>query len=313
MICPASPCPATYPANFPAGIAGTPVPAGTYYIPVGTPKANPSLANTWTWFSAGTSSYNALQVDLTRRFSKGLSFRGVYTFSKALDDGDSLNQTTAGNAPGLVSNPDNLRADWGLATYNVSHVGVLNALYSLPFGQGQTYGSNLEGWTSQLASGWSLASIVTLQTGFPLTPQLSYNPSNNGDTRNPVRPFINPNFRGSVVLGNPDQWFNPAAFLAPPANSGFYGNAGRDIISGSGLATWDFSVLKNTAIHERAQLQFRLEIFNLLNRANFNTPNLLTFTPPTTTNPTGVSGTAGAITSTATTARQLQFGLKLLW
>ena len=313
VICPASPCPATYPANFPAGIAGTPVPAGTYYIPVGTPKANPSLANTWTWFSAGTSSYNALQVDLTRRFSKGLSFRGVYTFSKALDDGDSLNQTTAGNAPGLVSNPDDLRADWGLATYNVSHVGVLNALYSLPFGQGQTYGSNLEGWTGQLASGWSLASIVTLQTGFPLTPQLSYNPSNNGDTRNPVRPFINPNFRGSVVLGNPDQWFNPAAFLAPPANSGFYGNAGRDIISGPGLATWDFSVLKNTTIHERAQLQFRLEIFNLLNRANFNTPNLITFTPPTTTNPTGVSGTAGAITSTATTARQLQFGLKLLW
>ncbi len=313
VICPASPCPATYPANFPAGIAGTPVPAGTYYIPVGTPKANPSLANTWTWFSAGTSSYNALQVDLTRRFSKGLSFRGVYTFSKALDDGDSLNQTTAGNAPGLVSNPDNLRADWGLATYNVSHVGVLNALYLLPFGQGQTYGSNLEGWASQLASGWSLASIVTLQTGFPLTPQLSYNPSNNGDTRNPVRPFINPNFRGSVVLGNPDQWFNPAAFLAPPANSGFYGNAGRDIISGPGLATWDFSVLKNTTIHERAQLQFRLEIFNLLNRANFNTPNLITFTPPTATNPTGVSGTAGAITSTATTARQLQFGLKLLW
>ena len=313
VICPASPCPATYPANFPAGIAGTPVPAGTYYIPVGTPKANPSLANTWTWFSAGTSSYNALQVDLTRRFSKGLSFRGVYTFSKALDDGDSLNQTTAGNAPGLVSNPDDLRADWGLATYNVSHVGVLNALYSLPFGQGQTYGSNLEGWTRQLASGWSLASIVTLQTGFPLTPQLSYNPSNNGDTRNPVRPFINPNFRGSVVLGNPDQWFNPAAFLAPPANSGFYGNAGRDIISGPGLAIWDFSVLKNTTIHERAQLQFRIEIFNLLNRANFNTPNLITFTPPTTKNPTGVSGTAGAITSTATTARQLQFGLKLLW
>ena len=313
VICPASPCPATYPANFPAGIAGTPVPAGTYYIPVGTPKANPTLANTWTWFSAGTSSYNALQVDLTRRFSKGLSFRGVYTFSKALDDGDSLNQTTAGNAPGLVSNPNNLRADWGLATYNVSHVGVLNALYSLPFGLGQTYGSNLEGWAGQLASGWSLASIVTLQTGFPLTPQLSYNPSNNGDTRNPVRPFINPNFRGSVVLGNPDQWFNPAAFLAPPANSGFYGNAGRDIVSGPGLATWDFSVLKNTTIYERAQLQFRLEIFNLLNRANFNTPNLITFTPPTTTNPSGVSGTAGAITSTSTTARQLQFGLKLLW
>src|SRR5262249_57425536 len=136
----------------------------------------------------------------------------------------------------------------------------------------------------------------TLQTGFPLTPQLSYNPSNNGDTRNPVRPFINPNFTGSVVLGKPGQWFNPAAFIAPPSTSGFYGNAGRDTVAGPGLATWDFSVLKDTTITERFRLQFRAEIFNLLNRANFNTPNLIVFTPPTAANHSGVSGTAGAIT-----------------
>ena len=96
-------------------------------------------------------------------------------------------------------------------------------------------------------------------------------------------------------------------FLQPPANSGFYGNLTRDNLTGPGLATWDFSAVKNTAIHERLSLQFRAEIFNLLNRANFNTPNLIVFTP------TGVSGTAGAITSTSTTARQVQFGLKLLW
>jgi hypothetical protein len=252
-------------------------------------------------------------VDLSRRFSHGLSFRGVYTFSKALDDGDSMNQTTAGNAPGLVSNPYNLRADKGLATFNVTNLAVLNAVYSLPFGHGEKYASDLEGWKGQLASGWSLTSIVTLQSGFPLTPQLSYNPSNNGDTRNPVRPFINPDFKGPVVLGKPNQWFNPAAFIAPPSNSGFYGNAGRSSVPGPGLATWDFSVLKNTTIHERLQLQFRLEIFNLLNRANFNTPNLIVFTPPTATNASGLSGTAGAITGTSTTARQIQFGLKLLW
>ena len=316
VICPASPCPATYPANFPAGIAGTPVPAGTYYIPFvppATPRANPSIANTWTWFSVGTSSYNALQVDMSRRLSKGLSFRGVYTYSKALDDGDSLNQTTAGNAPGLVANPYNLRADKGLATFNVTNLAVLNALYDLPFGQGQKYLSDSTGWKRHLLSGWSLGSIVTLQSGFPLTPQLSYNPSNNGDTRNPVRPFLNPNFKGPLVLGNPNQWFNPQAFLAPPANSGFYGNAGRDVIPGPSLATWDFSVLKATTLTERFQLQFRAEIFNLLNRANFNTPNLIVFTPPTASNPTGVSGTAAAITGTSTTARQVQFGLKLLW
>ncbi|MGA8023794.1 MAG: hypothetical protein WB990_12540, partial [Candidatus Acidiferrales bacterium] len=76
---------------------------------------------------------------------------------------------------------------------------------------------------------------------------------------------------------------------------------------GPGLATWDFSVLKNTSITERFNLQFRAEIFNLLNRANFNTPNLIVFTP------SGVSGTAGAINSTSTTSRQVQFALKLLW
>ncbi|HEV2245620.1 MAG TPA: hypothetical protein VGW37_03125, partial [Terriglobia bacterium] len=63
----------------------------------------------------------------------------------------------------------------------------------------------------------------------------------------------------------------------------------------------------------RVSLQFRAEAFNLLNRANFNTPNLIVFTPPTASNPTGLSGTAGAITGTSTPSRQIQFGLKLLW
>ena len=87
----------------------------------------------------------------------------------------------------------------------------------------------------------------------------------------------------------------------------------RDSYSGPGLATWDFSALKDTTIHERLSLQFRAELFNILNRANFNTPNLILFTPPTAANPSGLSGTAGVINSTATTSRQVQFGLKLLW
>jgi carboxypeptidase family protein len=328
-ICPAAPCPATYPTiatpptpvtitqGFLPGtpLAGAPVPAGSYYIPAGTPKANPSptLANTWTWFSEGTSSYSALQVDIRRRLSHGLSLRGAYTWSKALDDGDSLNQTTAGNAPGLASNPLNLGADRGLATYDVRNLAVINAIYELPFGRGQAFGNDWDVWKNGFASGWSAASIVTIQSGFPFTPQLSYNPSNNGDTRNPVRPFLNPDFSGHVMLGKPNEWFNPATFIAPPSTVGFYGNLGRDTFIGPGLATWDFSVFKNTSIRERLTLQFRTEIFNILNRANFNTPNLIVFTPPMVGNPTGLSGTAGVITSTSTTARQVQFGIKLLW
>jgi hypothetical protein len=288
-------------------LANTPVPAGAYYTPAGTPKANPALANTWTWFARGDSNYNSLQIDANHRFIHGLSLRGVYTWSKALDDGDSLNGTTAGNAPGLVSNPFNLRADYGLASYDVRNIAVINGIYELPFGRGKALATGLEGWRDALASGWSVNSIVTLQSGFPFTPQLSYNPSNNGDTRNPVRPFANPDFQGPIILGKPGQWFNPKAFLQPPPNSGFYGNLGRDTLIGPGLATWDFSALKETSIHERLNLQFRAEIFNLLNRANFNTPNLIVFTP------SGLSGTAGAITSTSTTSRQVQFGLKVIW
>jgi len=306
-ICPAAPCPTNYPATFPGALANAPVPAGAFYIPAGTPKANPTIANTWTWFSRGDSNYNALQVDVNHRFSHGVSLRGVYTWSKALDDGDSVNATTSANAPALVSNPFDLHADYGLAGYDVRHIAVISGIYQLPFGRGHAFAGNLEGWRNALLSGWSINSIVTLQGGFPFTPQLSYNPSNTGDTRNPVRPFINPDFKGSAILGNPNQWFNPNAFLQPPPNSGFFGNLGRDSLIGPGLATWDFSAMKETAIHERLSLQFRGEIFNLLDRANFNTPNLIVFTP------SGVSGTAGVISSTSTTARQVQLGLKLIW
>jgi hypothetical protein len=309
VICPAAPCPATYPATFPVGIAGTPMPAGAYFVPT-TTKANPALANTWTYFSEGVSSYNALQVDLNRRFSSGLTLRGVYTFSKVLDDGDSVNATTSGGGPALAANPFNLRSDKGRGTFDVTHVAVANVTYALPIGRGGRFFSNGEGFASRLISGWTVNSIVTLQTGFPFSPQLSYNPSNNGDTRNPVRPFANPAFSGPVILGSPNKWFDPNAFVAPsniPANGGFYGNVGRDTLVGPGLATWDFSALKDTRITERLNIQFRAEIFNLFNRANFNLPNAVVFTP------SGVSPTAGAITSTSTTSRQVQFGLKLLW
>ena len=319
VVCPAAPCPATFPNTAAYGVlAGLPVPAGTFYIgPTAAggspPKPNPALANTWTWMSEGDSSYDALQIDLTRRFSRGLSLRGVYTFSKVLDDGDSYNATAAGNAPGLISNPYDVRADRGLGTFDVRNSAVISATYDIPVGKGRHWLGSTHGVGGVLANGWAVNSIVTLQDGFPFTPQLSYNPSNDGDTRNPVRPFVNPSFSGPVILGTPTEWFNPAAFAAVPNNSGFFGNLGRDTYIGPGLGSWDFSAMKDMAIGERMSLQFRAEIFNLLNRANFNTPSLIVAVlQPGSTTPTS-SGVGGLITATSTSSRQVQFGLKLLW
>lgn len=312
-VCPASPCPATFPNTAAWGaLAGAAVPTGTFYIAPGSAKPNTGLANTWSWFSEGTSAYNSLQVDLKRRFTQGFAIRGVYTWSKALDDGDSLNATAAANAVALLSNPYVPRADWGLATYDVRNIGIVTATYELPFGHGKRFLSRLGG-TDYLTGGWTLNSIVTAQSGFPFTPQLGYNPSGNGDTRNPVRAFLNPAFTGPVVLGRPEQWFNPDAFIAQPNNSGFFGNVGRDTYIGPGLATWDFSAMKQTHIFENLDLQFRAEVFNILNRANFNTPNLITNVLLPGSTSSVQSPAAGVITGTSTTARQIQFGLKFLW
>jgi len=302
VICPEAPCPAGYPSG-----------AYFYYASLATPLtgtpalANPAVSNTTTWFSEGVSSYNALQVDLNHQFSHGLQFRGVYTYSKTLDDGDSMNTSVATNAPAFVSNPLNpLQSDYGRASFDVRNAAVINATYDLPFGRRNASGDNP--WWNAAFGNWQLSGIETLLSGLPFTPQLSYNPSNDGDSRNPVRPSLNPAFTGSVIEGGPAQYFNPNAFIQPLANT--YGNAPRNFLQGPGIAETDFSVAKKFLFTERVNLQFRAEFFNIFNRVNFNNPNPVVFTSATTVLP---SATAGVITSTSTTSRQIQFGLKLLW
>lgn len=293
-ICPAAPCPAN-------------LASGTVYYPSGAPLANPSLANTTTWFSEGLSSYNALQVDANRRFANGFQLRGVYTWSKSLDDGTALNSSVGANAPGFVMFPGNPKLDWGPSTSDARHIAVVNSSYELPFGSGKKVLANQHGLSQKLISGWTVSGVENMQSGLPFTPQLGFNPTNNGDSRNPIRPSWNPAFSGPIVLGGPNQYFNPNAFILPP--TGTYGNVGRDILYGPGLATTDLSLAKNTSISEKLRLQFRAEFFNVFNRANFGSPNAVVFGSASAT----PSPTAGVITSTSTTSRQIQFGLKLLW
>jgi hypothetical protein len=165
----------------------------------------------------------------------------------------------------------------------------------------------VKGWQEKLAAGWTLSAIQTIQSGFPFTPQLGFNPSNNGDSRNPVRPSWNPGFSGNLIEGRPNQYFNPNAFVVPAA--GTYGNVGRNTLTGPGMVDMDLALLKTTMISERLRLQFRGEIFNVFNRANFGTPNAVVFASASSV----PAPTAGVITSTASTSRQIQFGLKLQW
>ena len=290
--CPNSPCPASYPT-------------GLVYFAPNAPLANPALANTTHWFSWGSSYYNGLQVDVARRLSHGLQFRGTYTFSKSLDEGSSLANAISGTTNAFVMNPFNIRQDYGLSSFDVRHAASINATYEIPF-KGRN-GSGVGALASKLLSNWQTSVITTLQSGLPFSPQLGFNPTNDGNSRNPGRPSINPAFTGSVIEGNPNQYFNPSAFLVPLA--GTYGTAGRDILEGPGLVDVDLSLLKRMQIRERLNLQFRAEFFNILNHTNFNSPNPIVFTAAT----GGPSPTAGLITATTTTSRQIQFGLKLQW
>ncbi|MFY9527983.1 MAG: carboxypeptidase regulatory-like domain-containing protein [Candidatus Acidiferrales bacterium] len=291
-ICPDSPCPANYPA-------------GTWYNPPNAPLANNAVLNTTHWFSEGVSSYNGLEVDVNGRFSSGLQFRGVYTFSKALDDGDSLNTSVATNSPAFASNPLRPRWDYGPGSFDIRNTAVVNATYDLPFGRRNA--SQASSWLHWVVGDWQLSGIETVQSGLPFTPQLSYNPSNDGDSRNPVRPSMNPNFTGQLIEGVPSRYFNPNAFIQPLP--GTYGNAGRNILRGPAMAELDLSLAKKFSFSERLDLQFRAEFFNVFNHTNLNTPNPVVFTAAT----GGPSPTAGVVTSTATSSRQIQLGLKLLW
>jgi hypothetical protein len=273
------------------GTAKSKVAQGGTYIPVGG-RPNPYLSGGFFWYTEGNSSYNALQTDVTRRLSHGLEFRANYTWSKNLDINSALTGAQASNEAQMVLNRNNLRADWGPSALSPEHQASLSADYELPFGRGNRW-----------LGGWQLNGIVSLLSGFPLTPQIGSNRSGDGDTRNPDRPSINAAFSGPVTTGNPNRWFNPNAFVLPAA--GTYGNLGRGTLSGPGLEEVDLSLFKNIALAERMRLQIRSEFFNALNHANFGTPNPIVFSSGQ------ISSTAGLITNTATTSRQIQFGMKL--
>jgi hypothetical protein len=271
---------------------------GAQYVPVAG-RPNPYLSAGFFWYTEGNSSYNALQLDFTRRISHGLQLRLNYTWSKNLDMNSGLTTAQSNNQPQMEMNRFDLPRDWGPSALNPPNQASLSGTYQLPFGKS---GGMFE---RRALGGWQLNGIVTLLSGFPFTPLIGANRSGDGNTRNPDRPSLNPNFTGPVIVGTQAQWFNPQAFMLPAP--GTWGNLGRGVYSGPGLAEVDFSVFKNIPVSERVNLQFRSEFFNLLNHMNLGAPNATVFSG------TANSPTAGQITSLATTPRQIQFGLKLIF
>jgi hypothetical protein len=285
---------------------------GSAYYPPGSQNANPNLANTTSWVSGGIGMYNAMTVDLKKSFSSGFQFRGNYTWAKNLDNGTAWNTSVSVNTPAFVMFPLRPKLDWGPAATDLRQAFSFNGSYELPFGPKRKFMNSAPGFINVLAADWAVSAIVGVQSGFAFTPQLGYNPTGNGDTRNPVRPNWNPDFHGSLYPRKVGQWFDPSAFL-PPA-TGTYGNVSRNPLYGPGESEFDLSAAKTAHLTERLGLQFRAEFFNVLNRTNFGIPNPVVYAaaPGSGVSPTSaISTTAGVITATSTTSRQIQFGAKL--
>ena len=213
------------------------------------------------------------------------------------------------NEPPNLFSPYNRRLNKGVAAYNLAHQFNTNFSYQLPFGSGQRFGSGASGWLNRLIWGWQWNGIVTAQSGFPFTPLIGFDNTGIGDGALVDVPNRNPDFKGPVILGTVDHWFDPRAFTVPIA--GTFGNVGRSTFRGPGLFNLDTSLFKRIPIRESVTLQFRAEAFNVLNHVNFAFPNQVVFQGNSANY--GYSESAGEITNTATTSRQIQFALKLLF
>jgi hypothetical protein len=228
--------------------------------------------------SIANSSYHALEASLRKRFSHGLSFLASYTWAHSIDDVSSFNITGSASQPvagenDLAQNPFNLAAERGRSMFDARHRFVLSYQWSLPFLQ------HSGGWYGHVLGNWQLNGIVTAMSGTPFTVFDSNDVSLQGQAPE-ISGFSSnrPN-----VIGNPNsgphtaaQWFNINAFqrITQDPNSPVqqFGNEGRNAVQGPGYVNWDFSAFKNIRLTESKEVQFRGELFNVLNHTNFRLP-----------------------------------------
>ena len=260
-----------------------PTPAAAYQRP------NPRFEDITVLESRANSIYHSMQARFQQRFSRGLTALASYTLGKSIDDASGFFASTSD--PNFPQNSYDLRAERGRSNFDVRHRFSLSYTYDLPF-RGN--------W---LLRGWQTNGVWSFQTGRPFTVSLhpDFDNSNTGRASLGFGANDRPNVVRSAALDNPTEqrWFDTTAFAVPAR--GTFGNAGRNILEGPGLAVVNASLVKSTQVTERLNVQLRLEAFNLLNRVNYDQPDSIVGNP-----------SFGAILS-AGNPRRLQLGLKLLF
>jgi hypothetical protein len=275
------------------------LPGTVYFFPSSAGRVNQALASSNYMSSDATASYQGLDVQVGQRLSHGLRYKVSFTWSKEIDTATATVQGLALGNTTSVMEESQLRWDRGLGSFDLRRNVVGNVTYDLPW-------QNSRNAVARWLGGWQASVIVTVQDGLPFTALTGFNRSGSKAGVASDRPNLLPGVNGVPILGGPNHYYDPTVFSLP--NTGFYGNVGRNTLIGPGLAETDVSLTKVFPITEGVKLDFRAEFFNLPNRANFGLPGNQIFTS------TGArNGSAGAISTTNTTSRQLQFGLKLLF
>jgi hypothetical protein len=256
--------------------------------------------------SSGGSIYHGLLLKAEKRFTRGLSFLGSYTFSKAIEDSGSPaldNIPTAG--PDAPQDPRNLRLDRGLSPHDVRHRFVYSGVYELPFGRGKAFLKDASSLVDAFLGGWQMNAVATLQTGRHFTLGNSVDQSNTGSSN--VRANVARDPRLPKSERTLQRFFDTSAITVPAPFT--YGNAGRNTGEGPGQVNLDLSLFKSfffnrdTTGHFRPnEIQFRVEAFNISNTPQFQNPNR-------------ILGTSqfGSITDLVNTSRQIQFALKFFF
>jgi hypothetical protein len=272
---------------------------GTKFYPANAPRINPTLATSRLIEFDGNSFYNSLQLELVQRLARGLRYKVSYTFAKNTDEMTSPISSLATGNPSATMDPYDPGRDHSLSANDVRNSLVMNFTYDVPW-------NSKTGAAGKLLGGWQLGTITTIRGGQPMTAQTGFSRSGDQAYDNSDRPNLKPGANNNPVLGGPDQYFDPNVFSIQAP--GTYGNVGRNTMIGPGQFNMDLSLVKITDVTERLKLDFRAEFFNVLNHASFGLPNILIFD----TNGL-VSGSAGRISNTNTTSRQIQFALKLIF